>query len=109
MLPEVSQSKMADIEEISHIYMEQTEQFAAEYPKYMLRARPVHSKDDKSFTSIETYLKCELKTYSDNTVTEYLKYLKELETLGKKIVYMIFENTVHAYGYSSVAEAERNM
>lgn len=109
VLPVVPQEKMDMIEEISTIYMKQTEEFAAEYPRYMTRTRPVHSKDDKYFTSIETYLKCELKTYSENTVKEYVEYLKELDKEGKKIVYMIFENTVKCYGYDSLKDAEAKM
>jgi hypothetical protein len=109
MLTEVGPEKLADIEKIADIYLAQTESFMKEYPKFLRRTRPVHAEEDSYFTSIETYLKCELKTYSENTVKSYLAYLCGLEKEGRKIVYMIFENMVHRYGYDSLDQAEKNM
>ncbi len=109
VLPKVSAEKSSNIDKITQIYMRQTEQLAEEYPKYMARTRPIHAQDDRHFTSIETYLRCELKTYSENTVKEYWNYLQELEKTGGKIAYMICENIAKCYGYSSLADAERGI
>ena len=109
MLTPVGPQKQACIEKIAEIYLQQTEEFMKEYPKFLRRTRPVHADGDPYFTSIETYLKGELKTYSEETLRSYLEYLHELRGEGKKIVYMIFENEVRDYGYGSLAEAEKSM
>lgn len=108
-LPQISMEKQADIDKIVLLCMIQADDFTKEYPNFSRRTRPMHAEEGRYFTSAETYLKCELKTYSEDTVKFYLEYLYELEKEGKRIVYMIFENMAHEYGFQTLREAESKL
>ena len=109
VLPEISPEKSALVDEILSITLKETEDFFKEYPGFENNGRPLYRKDDRLFTSIETYTLGELKTYSERTLNSYLNHIKNLRARGESVVYKIYENTAHHYGYEDVAAAERSL
>jgi hypothetical protein len=84
------------------------EEFAAEYPKLSGNARSIHTSEDNLYnTSAETYLRGELMTYSDATLTLYGRFVVALSKENKNLSRMTMENTVHLYGYESLEQAEK--
>ena len=74
ILENPSQNKISLIEKIMSIYMEWEEEFFKKYPIFSSMGRPLYSKEDDDIeTSIETYLKGELLSYSEKTLELYLK------------------------------------
>ncbi len=106
-LPVCSPEKNELIEKLLKIFLLQTEEFMEEYPSFRKNSRPVYADDDRPyFTSIETYTRGELKTYSERTLKLYLEWIKSEAEQGRKIVYRIYENTAHGYGYGTLREAD---
>ncbi|WP_312702367.1 DUF4125 family protein [Sedimentibacter sp.] len=106
-LPVLSEEKKAIIEEIVTARIRWAEEFACKYPKIAGRGRPLHTFEDGPYdTSVETYLRGELSTYSENTLELHLKHVNQLLGEGINQYESIMENTVHEYGYSSLDEAE---
>lgn len=103
-----SPQKEALIEEIVRIQVGWTEELAAMYPKLAGNARAVHTSDDTEWnTSSETYLRGELKTYSEDTLLMYGRFVARLAGEGLNLNMLIMENTVHLYGYDTIEDAER--
>ena len=110
-LPEISQEKESEIEEIVQIHLEWDREVAEKYPKVRGNGRTATTKEDNVMTgsSMESYLRAETKTYSDNT----LKLLYD-ETLaaykkGENLLQQIIANETAFYGYTSIQDAESKM
>ena len=108
-LPQVSVEKAAIVAEIWKHMLSQTVKMHEKYPILALGGRPLSIEEEREWPSIETYQKSELLTYSDRTLTYYLRNLKTLESQGIDLAYIIQENTVKNLGYSSMDEAETAM
>ncbi len=109
-LPAIPDSSEVLIDRITAIQTAWSEQFYASYPRLKARARPLHAAEDSADTvSSETYLRCELYTYSPRTLNLYYDYICSLEAKGKNIVEMILQCTFHFYGYASLEEAEASV
>lgn len=95
------------VEELSEKLLAQDISLAAEYPRLCSRGRPrAASGDSLADTSIETYQKGELLTYSENTLNLLLKQVRMLEAQRKSFVAEVLAATVRSYGYTSLEEAE---
>lgn len=110
-LPEISKEKETKIEEIVQIHLEWDREVAEKYPKVRGNGRRATTKEDNAITgsSMESYLRAEIKTYSDAT----LKLLYE-ETLtaynkGDNLLQQIIANETAFYGYTSIQDAESKM
>ncbi len=78
---------------------------AEKYPLLVGQGRPVYSNADTAYvTSLETYLKGELFTYSLKTLGLFEEALKDTD-----IAFLTMQNTVHHYGYPSMDEAEKRL
>lgn len=106
LIPAVGAEKEALVEGILSVFLKQTEYFFEMHPVFVDGSRPLYKTGDVYFTSIETYTMGELKTYSEETLKAYLAHIRSLESEGKSIVYMIYENTVRHYGYESIEAME---
>ena len=74
------------------------------------KGRSLYSKDDTpEFTSIETYLKGELLSYSLNTLNLYFEYIKECITKNINLAEINLQNIVKEKGYSSLADVENKV
>ena len=110
LLPSLSVDVVDYIDKISRIVMDWEEELANRYPAIFAHGRPIRSSGDSLYTtSIETYLKCELATYSLSTLKLYYKHVsrqKSEDINGSEITLL---QTVKSYGYPSLAEANRKL
>ena len=112
LLPRVvyPSSKAIEIaEKITTKMVEQTAELHKQYPYVSGSGRPLYSASDFQGTSVETYQRGELYTYSEATLNALWEHLCALEAEGKALARIILENSVMHYGYSSLEQAEAVM
>ena len=106
-LPVISEPKERLVEKIVAIQLKWQEDYARRYPKVARGSRPTdHSADADHVTSFETYLRCELYTYSERTLRAYLSHAEELARLGGNMTIQNLEYMAKLYGFSSLQEME---
>lgn len=107
-LPSVSEATLQLIQKITDVQTQWSEEFYSTHPNLMMRSRPPRSAQDSIYeVSSETYLRCELYTYSERTLRLYEEHLQHLQAEHKNLVEMVFECTAKLYGYASAEEAEQ--
>ena len=88
--------------------IKQTEVLFQRYPYVSGAGRPLYSTYDLGgTTSIETYQRGELLTYSTRTLELLYQHLCSLEAQGISLAEKILEGSVCSYGYKSLDEAEK--
>ncbi len=109
-LPELSEEFIKIREAVVAIQVSCMDDFAENYPKLAANARTVHTENDTLYqTSYETYLRGELSTYSFEMLYTYARWITQLAKTGKNIAFMIMTETVHAYGYKDLDDAESKL
>ncbi|QHI74014.1 DUF4125 family protein [Aminipila terrae] len=109
-LPVIDLETMNMVEEIAWYMVDCEKEIAAKYPKLANSGRPIEARGDiTGFTSVETYAKGELKTYSKNTLRLYLDYVRENRAAGKNLALKVQEEMVKMYGYASIEDAENKL
>ena len=109
-LPEISDKKQEITENILKIYLPWRKEVNKNYPKLSNAGRPLEKDDDtRTVTSVETYYRGELLTYSEKTLELYYLYILDCVRDGRNLVYDNLENTVKMYGYSSLEDAEKKL
>ena len=102
-IPPLSENPLID--QIVEIEIAWAKELAAKYPNLNSRGRPI-DEDGPRGTSMKTYLRGELETYSDNTLALYyqnlIQFLERKENLVEKVLLATVANT----GYGSLQEAE---
>ena len=94
-------------EKITDKMIEQTVALFDTYPYVAGSGRPLRSQEDwGGVTSIETYQKGELYTYSTRTLKLLWEHMQRLEAQGVSIARIILENGIKYYGYKNLEEAE---
>lgn len=102
-LPVITEEKQKIIYDITQISLKWAHEFAEQYPNLSERGRSLQASEDSLHnTSVETYLKGELATYSENTLKLYYKHVKQLLAENKNLTKIIMENTVREHGYASL-------
>jgi hypothetical protein len=110
LLPPLEPGIAALIDEIAAIVLEWGTELTAKYPQLMKRGRPLRSADGTpSATSIETYLRGELATYSRQTLELYLADLLRQKSENRNGAATILDSTVQRHGYRSLADAEQKL
>ena len=105
--PPLAEEKKAIIEEIVKIQVGWMEEFASEYPYMAGNSRVIHTYEDSMYsTSFETYLRGEMRTYSDKTLDLYGRFIVSYLQEGKNLTKDIMTNTALLYGYESLEKAE---
>lgn len=109
-LPVVSAIKEDLVDRIANILIRCEQQFDNRYPALAGRSRPVTGVD-KDNVSFHIYTIGELKTYSENTLSLYYKYLHEIDTESEaeNPSFKIHRATVEFYGYKSLDDAEARL
>ncbi len=108
--PVLSEKAEKTIDDIIAIMVPWETEFAKKYPKLGRASRPATSEGDASgFTSVETYLRGELGTYSEELLDMYLDYMRKLKDEGKSISVMDRAVTARLYGYDSIEAAENSL
>ena len=109
-LPQVDPQKRAFIQILCEIEVSMREDMNEKYPYLLAQARLTHTlEDEKDDTSFETYLRGELMTYSDETLYLYGQMVLRMVQNQENLIEKILTNTVKAYGYSSLEEANNFM
>ncbi|HLS82852.1 MAG TPA: DUF4125 family protein [Steroidobacter sp.] len=110
MLPPVGLRALELIDQIVPIVLEWEMELLKKYPDVMKRGRPVFSAEDRfGVTSLETYLRGELATYSIGTLELYLANVmqqKSQDINGSEITLM---DTVRQYGFKSLRKANEEL
>lgn len=107
-LPEVSPAKETLVLQIMGYHEAWTKELKTRYPKLMKSGRFL-SKEDSSNTSIETYLKGELLTYSEKTLRSYMRRMASKWAEGRNEDLEVLLLTVKRYGYQSLEAVEERI
>jgi hypothetical protein len=100
--------KIAD--EIISIMLGWEEEIKNIYPNISRRSRPIHSSEDSSYsTSVETYLRGELLTYSLKTLRLYLESVKKQKAEKINGAEVTLEHMMKQYGFKSLKEADERL
>lgn len=107
-LPERSMEQLYLMDWISEHLVEWQEGLAQKYPHLvgrqdLIRRNPENG-HEKTF---EAHIRCELATFSEQTLRTYAAYIELLQKNGKNLNQMIFENVIEPYGCQTLEEAER--
>lgn len=109
-LPAISDEKKQIIEAIVAIQVGMMEDFSAKYPKAAGEARSIHTSEDTPVnTSYETYLRGEISTYSDNTLSLYGRFVAGCAQQGRNIAKETITNSALMYGYASLDDMESKL
>jgi hypothetical protein len=102
------------IEEIAAIQCRWQQELFEKYPALMAGARPLSSSsngapssDSAVHTSFETYLRGELETYSDNTLSLLYRDMTDLLNRGINGSERVYERLTRELGYKSIEDADR--
>jgi len=98
------------IDKIVNIVMEWEEELSVKFPNILKRGRPIYSTNDSIYvTSVETYLRGELMTYSQRTLELYYKNVlkQQSEHINGSEITLLY--MVKQYGFNSLAEANENL
>jgi len=107
LLPKLSEEKERLVEALTAMQVRWMEAFHRSYPHFGEQGRPVHQADAlEGDTSIETYARGEMSTYSIRTLRCLKEHLEALEQQEENPGMRIMEYTARQYGYQSVQEAE---
>jgi hypothetical protein len=94
------------IEKIVRIVLKWEEELAGKYPNIARRGRPIYSSDDTLYTtSIETYLRGELATYSLRTLKLYYENILNQKSEAINGSEVILRHVMESYGFKSLREA----
>lgn len=106
-VPEVPTERRALIERIVEIELGWANQLAAAYPHFAGRGRPIRSSEDTpEVTSIETYSRGELSTYSERTLRVLLGHYRSAAERGVNLQEHVAAEEARAYGYPSLVAAD---
>jgi len=83
---------------------------SGKYPRLMGQGRPIRKSGDTLFvTSLETYLKGELATYSLKTLELYYEHLLKEQSENINGSEITLAQTIKQYGYQSLEEANEKL
>ncbi len=98
------------IEKVIRMVIEWEEELAKKYPNILRKGRPLYSSLDSPWvTSVETYLRGELSTYSKKTIQLYYEHLSNERSRNTNASETTLASMVKKYGYKSLEEANEAM
>lgn len=98
------------IDKIVKIVMGWEEELSVKFPNILKRGRPIYSTNDSIFvTSVETYLRGELMTYSQRTLELYYQNVlkQQSEHINGSEITLLY--MVKQYGFNSLEEANEKL
>lgn len=98
------------IDKIVEIVMEWEEELSVKYPNILKKGRPIYSAEDSMFvTSVETYLRGELMTYSQRTLELYYQNIlkQQSENINGSEITLFY--MIKQYGFTSLVEANEKL
>lgn len=109
-LNSISPHKSQLIEEIVSLQGLMAEEFAQKYPFYAAQGRKTYTNEGSiGGTSVASYLRGELSSYSEHTVELYYEYVKECAGKGVNLTTLVRTNMAKMHGYSSLEEVESTL
>lgn len=106
-LPVIPESKERLVEKIVAIQLRWQMEYTRLYPRVSRGSRPTERSSDAGYvTSFETYLRCELYTYSERTLRAYLYHAEDMERRGVNMTILNLEFMAKLYGFSCLQEME---
>lgn len=107
MLPPISAAKHELIEYLVSVNMAWEEECEKQFPHIRSCGRSLYSTQDSAVsTSFETYLRGELSTYAEETLTLLKKHTEQCLADKINLARKNLECMVHSYGYPSIEELE---
>ncbi len=106
-LPEITQEKQALANELVAMNVKWAEEFHLKYPKIAAKGRPIYKTADNEWvTSVETYNRGEVLTYSEKTMKLLLDSYKAAAAEGRNLYTEVLFETVKQLGYTTLEQAE---
>jgi len=110
MLPQADPSVLELINRIVPIVLEWEVELLKKYPNILKRGRPIFSTEDRfGVTSIETYLRGELATYSTRTLELFLENAMQQKTKGINGSGITLKCTTEQYGFDSLEKTNEKL
>lgn len=108
LLPEFGVERMLRMEETVGIQVVWAEEFAQMYPGIGTRGRLLHSAEDTpTQTSVESYVRSEIATYSDRTEKFYHDFVVACRRSGRNLTTEVRANQARFLGWTSLEEVEQ--
>ncbi len=110
LLPPVDSEAIELIERIVRIVLGWEQELLEKYPHIFKRGRPLFSREDSiGVTSIETYLRGELATYSLRTLELYMDHIQkeQSENVNGSAITLLY--MIKQYGFDSLEEANERI
>ena len=109
-LPPLSEKCAALVDEIAAQLVEQKRRLDLHYPAIAASGRPLEEgQGEDAMVAFETYLRGEFATYPQELLQSLLYLISETDDSGVNYSRRILENTVRAYGYKSLEDAEASL
>lgn len=109
-LPVLSPEATVLVNGITLLMVQWAKELKSKYPHVVNAGRPIDSTGDTPrITSLETYTRGELSTYSLDTLRLSWGYFSKCLTVGLNHYEEVLNNTSKFYGYDSIAEADRGL
>ena len=107
ILEKASEEKTDLVNKIMFIYMEWEKEFFERYPIFSSMGRPLYSSEDDNIeTSIETYLRGELLSYSEKTLKLYLNYVIDNKEKNINLAIKNMDNLARMQGFNDSDDVE---
>lgn len=108
LLPGLNPEVTHLLEEIIPIELAWQEDILKKFPYIIEHGRPLYSSQDNQFvTSFETYMRCELATFSKRTLELYYENRVNQNSQNTSGAEITLEYTVKQYGYQSLDDANK--
>ena len=109
VLPSFSPERRERMEETVAVQVTWAEEFAERYPVLGSRGRPLHTADETpESTSVETYMRGELATYSERTEKRYHAFVLSCREQGRNLTTEVRENQARLQGWRSLEDVEQS-
>ena len=102
-IPAVSGKKSAAADAVMDCILPGFREAAEKYPAFTSRGRPENGNTGASFS---VYMRCELLTYSENTLALFLEMQRNKARARICYACEVYENTAKFYGFAGLEEAE---
>jgi len=110
LLPVLDPTALHLIDAIVEVVLAWETDLSTKFPHVLQRGRPLHATEDRpGVTSVETYLRGELASYSLRTLKLYLGNVRVQEKEGVNGSELALSQTVKRYGYESLTAAEQRL
>ena len=109
-LPSLDPEIFLLIDKIVKIVLVWEEELSVKYPNILKKGRPISSTEDSMFvTSVETYLRGELMTYSQRTLEFHYKNVFNQQTENINGSEITLSYMIKHYGFNSLEEANKKL